>query len=114
MRFARTVWHQSRPQQARGLLRAGAGQTPTEALLFAPGLTGLALIAQDQFAREEAELSLQTARMRSDQGRIVQGAGVLPQAQLGWWHRLHPQVCGMQNLSGLCLAPGLQGPEPLF
>ena len=128
MRFARTVWHQSRPQQARGLLRAGAGQTPTEALLFAPGLTGLALIAQDQFAREEAELSLQTARMRSDQGRIVQGAGVLPQAQLGWWHRLlavcppslcqrlHPQVCGMQNLSGLRLAPGLQGQgqEQLF
>lgn len=108
------------------MLCAAAGQTPTEALLVAPGLTGLALIAQDQFAREEADLSLQTARMRSDQGRIVQGAGVLSQAQLGWWHRLlavcppslcqrlHPQVCGMQNLSGLCLAPGLQGQEPLF
>ena len=125
------MWLQNRPQQARGLQCAGAGQTPTGAVLFARDLTGLALIAQDQFAREEADLSLQTARMRSDQGRIVQGrivpgAGVLPQAQLGWWHRLlavcppslcqrlHPQVCGMQNLSGLCLAPGLQGQEPLF
>ena len=112
VRFARAVWLQARPQQARGLLCAAAGQTPKEALLFAPGLTGLALIAQDQFAREEADLSLQTARMRSDQGRIdqgrivqgrivqgriVPGAGVLPQAQLGWWHRLlavcPPSLC---------------------
>ena len=136
MRFARAVWLQNRPQQARGLQCAGAGQTPTGAVLFARDLTGLALIAQGQFAREEAGLTYQTDRLQSDQGRIdpsridqfqiAQGAGALPQAQRGWWsrllamcppnpcQRLHPQVCGMQNLSGLRLAPGLQGPEPSF
>ena len=109
---------------------AGA-QTPTGALWFAPGLTVLALIAQGQFAREAAALSHQTARLRSDQARIdqfqiVQGAGALPQAQRGWWNRLlamcppilcqrlHPQVRGMQNLSGLRFAPDLKGREALF
>ena len=125
------MWLQNRPQQARGLQCAGAGQTPTGAVLFARDLTGLALIAQGQFAREEAELPYQTDRLQSDQGRIdqfqiVQGAGALPQAQRGWWNRLlarcppnlfqrlHPQVRGMQNLSDLRLASGLQGQEPLF
>ena len=136
MRFAWAVWLQNRPQQARGLQCAGAGQTPTGAVLFARELTGLALIAQGPFAREEAELSRQKVRLRSARGRIVQaridqfqivqGAGALPQAQRDWWNRLlamclpnlyqrqHPQVCGMQNLSGLRLAPGLQGQAPLF
>lgn len=131
VRFARAVWLQNRPQQVWGLLYAGAGQTPTGALWVAPGLTVLALIAQGQFAREAAALSHQTARLRSDQARIdqfqiVQGAGALPQAQRGWWNRLlarcppnlfqrlHPQVRGMQNLSDLRLASGLQGQEPLF
>ena len=136
MHFARTVWRQSPPQQARGLLCAAAGQTPKEALLFAPGLTGLALIAQDQFAREEAALPHQTDHLqlgqvrivqgRIDQFQIVQGAVALPQAQRGWWNRLlamcppilcqrlHPQVRGMQNLSGLRFAPDLKGREALF
>ena len=101
------------------MLCAEAGQTPAEALLFAQDQTGLARIAPGQFAREEAALPhqtdhLQLGQVRIVQVRIVRGAGVLPQAQLGWWHRLHPQVCGMQNLSGLRLAPGLQGPEPSF
>ena len=134
--LARAAWLQGRPQQVRGLQCAGAGPTPTEAVLFAPGLTALAQFAQAQFAREAAALSHQTARLLSDQARIVQGridqfqivqgAVALPQAQRGWWNRLlamclpnlcqrlHPQVCGMQNLSGLRLAPGLQGQEPLF
>ena len=115
---------------------AGAGQTPTGAVLFARDLTGLAQIAQGQFAREEAELSRQTVRLRSARGPIVQAridqfqivreAGVLLQAQWDWWNRLlamclpnlyqrqHPQVPGMQNRSGLRFASGLQGPEPLF
>ena len=131
MRFAWAVWLQNRPQQARGLQCAGAGQTPTGAVLFARELTGLALIAQGPFAREEAELSYQADRLqpdpsRIDQFQIVQGAGALPQAQRDWWNRLlamclpnlyqrqHPQVCEMQNLSGLRLAPGLQGQAPLF
>ena len=130
VRFARAVWLQARPQQARGLLCAGAGQTPAEAVQFAPGQTGLSRIAPDPFAREAAELSCQTGQLRSAQGRIVQAwsvpkAGVLPQAYR-WWNRLqamslpnqcqrqHPQGCGKQNLPGLRLAPGLQGLEPLF
>ena len=48
-----------------------------------------------------------------DPNQIGQGAGVLPQAQRGWWHRLL-EVCGMQNLSGQRLVSGSQGPEPLF
>ena len=131
VRFVWAVWFQNRPQQTRGLQCAEAGQTPTGAVLFAQNLTGLALIVQGQFAREEAELSHQKDRLQSDQGRIVQdrivpGADALPQAQQGWWNRLlamclpnqcqllHPQVCGMQNQSGLRPVTGLQGSEPSF
>ena len=125
MRFARAAWLQGRPQQVWGLQCAGAGPTPTEAVLFAQDQTGLARIAQAPFAREAAALSRQTARLRSAQGRIVQGVGVLPQAHR-WWNRLmalclpslcqclHPQVYGMQNLPGQRLAPGLQGQVPLL
>lgn len=100
------------------MLCAEAGQTPAEALLFAQDQTGLARIAPGQFAREEAALPHQTDHLQLGQVRIVQvrivpGAGVLPQAQRGWWHRLL-EVCGMQNLSGQRLVSGSQGPEPLF
>lgn len=100
------------------MLCAEAGQTPAEALLFAQDQTGLARIAPGQFAREEAALPHQTDHLQLGQVRIVQvrivpGAGVLPQAQRGWWHRLL-DVCGMQNLSGQRLVSGSQGPEPLF
>lgn len=100
------------------MLCAEAGQTPAEALLFVQDQTGLARIAPGQFAREEAALPHQTDHLQLGQVRIVQvrivpGAGVLPQAQRGWWHRLL-EVCGMQNLSGQRLVSGSQGPEPLF
>ncbi|SBV91892.1 hypothetical protein KM92DES2_10194 [uncultured Desulfovibrio sp.] len=100
------------------MLCAEAGQTPAEALLFAQDQTGLARIAPGQFAREEAALPHQTDHLQLGQVRIVQvrivpGAGVLPQAQRGWWHRLL-EVCGMQNLSCQRLVSGSQGPEPLF
>ena len=95
------------------MLCAEAGQTPAEALLFAQDQTGLARIAPGQFAREEAALPHQTDHLQLGQVRIVPGAGVLPQAQRGWWHRLL-EVCGMQNLSGQRLAPGLQGQGPLL
>ncbi len=100
------------------MLCAEAGQTPAEVLLFAQDQTGLARIAPGQFAREEAALPHQTDHLQLGQVRIVQvrivpGAGVLPQAQRGWWHRLL-EVCGMQNLSGQRLVSGSQGPEPLF
>ncbi len=95
------------------MLCAEAGQTPAEALLFAQDQTGLARIAPGQFAREEAALPHQTDHLQLGQVRIVPGAGVLPQAQRGWWHRLL-EVCGMQNLSGQRLVSGSQGPEPLF
>ena len=131
MRFARVAWYRDRQQQARGLLCAGAGQIPAEALPFAPDQTGLTRIAPDLFAREAVESSCQTGQLQSDQARIVQarivqGAGELPQAQLGWRRRLwarylpgqcqrqHPQACGKQNLSGLRLASGLQGQGSLF
>lgn len=100
------------------MLCAEAGQTPAEVLLFAQDQTGLARIAPGQFAREEAALPHQTDHLQLGQVRIVQvrivpGAGVLPQAQRGWWHRLL-EVCGMQNLSGQRLVSGSQGLEPLF
>ncbi|KAF5061778.1 hypothetical protein DSECCO2_311720 [anaerobic digester metagenome] len=100
------------------MLCAEAGQTPAEALLFAQDQTGLARIAPGQFAREEAALPHQTDHLQLGQVRIVQvqivpGAGVLPQAQRDWWHRLL-EVCGMQNLSGQRLVSGSHGLEPLF
>lgn len=95
------------------MLCAEAGQTPAEVLLFAQDQTGLARIAPGQFAREEAALPHQTDHLQLGQVRIVPGAGVLPQAQRGWWHRLL-EVCGMQNLSCQRLVSGSQGLEPLF